>query len=105
MRKHRTYPCKLCMVTYGTLRTKKCWKEFIKQLDVSVSFWYRDELTSKCKFPKCKVDFPAVIIKDGSQMTVLMDAEDFKKIGVRPWRKIWHARTIFRNGPEQDSSR
>lgn len=78
--KPSTYPCKLCAVTYGRVSVKKHWKDFIKQVGIPATFWHRDEFMSNCKFPGYKVEFPAVIIKEGSQMITLMEAEDFKEV-------------------------
>jgi len=38
-----TYQCRLCALTYGTIRMKDEWKEFIDKLKIPTEFLHRDD--------------------------------------------------------------
>ncbi|MDE4908520.1 hypothetical protein L0665_07860 [Methanogenium marinum] len=67
-----TYDCSLCALTYGSTGMKKRWKNFLKELDVSVEFLHRDEMTKK--YPALAVRLPAVFIKSGQSLNLLITA-------------------------------
>jgi len=44
--KPSTYPCSLCQLTYGSFLVKPEWANFIKSLNLNVSFLYKEELNN-----------------------------------------------------------
>ena len=69
-----TYDCPLCALTYGGTGMKKTWKDFLKTLDLSVEFLHRDEMAKK--YPAVGVRLPAVFIKSGKSLNLLINAGD-----------------------------
>lgn len=75
-----TYPCKLCVVTYGPYVMKRDWKRFIRQTGLPAVFLHRDEFVKKRQFADYKVDLPAVILKDGCIRKTLLSGRDFERL-------------------------
>jgi len=65
-----TYQCRLCSLTFGVVRMKSRWKEFIESLDVPVEFLHRDEF--KDRYDLSDAEFPSVYIRRGDEMSVLI---------------------------------
>ena len=40
----KTYPCKLCDLSYGIFSKKKAWEKFLDSLDVDYEFVYKNKL-------------------------------------------------------------
>lgn len=58
-----TYPCRLCDLTFGAVRTKSAWKEFIDGLGLLVEFLHRDEFLQRYVLKDAK--FPSAYIENG----------------------------------------
>jgi hypothetical protein len=58
---HSTHQCKLCSITFGTLKMKKDWKQFIENLSFPVEFLHKDEFLKQYNL---KTSFPSVFIKE-----------------------------------------
>jgi hypothetical protein len=46
----KTYPCSLCLYTYGKFSVKKDWIEFIRSLRRPVKLLHRDEFREQCGY-------------------------------------------------------
>lgn len=69
----QTYACNLCRVTYGLLREKRAWRDFVASLGCQTTFLHRDELARR--FPGLKIDLPAVVsVGDAGVPSVCVDA-------------------------------
>lgn len=69
-----TYSCNLCKITYGTIRMKSQWKEFIEDLPISVTFLHKDEFHKK--YPEFKnTTLPAVFLKHDKMIKICISAK------------------------------
>lgn len=74
-----TYQCSLCLLTYGNFGMKRDWKRFIQQLPVPVSFLYKDVFIQQNPQLSATL-FPAAFISDGQQLSVLLTADEIKRL-------------------------
>jgi hypothetical protein len=56
----RSYPCRLCGLTYGPLGESRAWSGFRETLPVSTEFLHRDEF--RRAYPLAQYPLPAVLI-------------------------------------------
>src|SRR5690606_14630720 len=61
----QTYPCKICSLTWGSMKMQKEWEAFIKDVPLKVRFEYRDQW-------KTYQEFPLVLLKEGGKSRVLL---------------------------------
>jgi hypothetical protein len=73
-----TYQCNLCALTFGSVGMKSDWAVYIESLGVPVEFLHRDEL--KKRHGMSDVFLPAVLVKEGSQIRVLIPAEEINPL-------------------------
>ncbi len=73
-----TYQCNLCALTYGSLGMKGTWTQFVDGLEVPVEFLHRDELRQRHGVED--LFLPAVLLKDGSGVSVLIPAEEVNEL-------------------------
>ncbi|MEX1000760.1 MAG: GTPase [Crocinitomicaceae bacterium] len=83
--KPQTYQCSLCQLTYGSVKMKSKWKEFLESLPMDKEFYHKDEFLEK--YPNKNIELPAVLIsEDESDPTTLLsahqlaDAEDLNQL-------------------------
>jgi len=77
----KTYPCKLCDLTYGKFRENRAWKKFRKQANVDMKFLHADEFENlyKSKFrPAFKL--PVVLIEDQYDLQILISDKSLAEI-------------------------
>jgi len=77
-----TYQCNLCALTYGTIRIKDEWKEFIDKLKIPTEFLHRDEFLRKLKsHPHDIMDakFPAVFLDKGGKISLLITHDEINE--------------------------
>jgi hypothetical protein len=69
----KTYPCKLCDLTYGKLSERKAWKKFRKQANAEMKFLHADEFKAlyKSKF-RPAFQLPVVLIEEQYDLQVLI---------------------------------
>jgi len=70
-----TYQCNLCALTYGTVRLKDEWKEFIDKLKIPTEFLHRDEFLRKLKSHPHNIKnakFPAVFLDKEGKISLLI---------------------------------
>lgn len=76
--KPSTYPCDLCALTYGAVRMKKDWKDFITNLPMEVEVTYRDKFSKD--YPNAKPNLPSVYISDNGKLSEVIDADKFASL-------------------------
>ncbi|HEX9721823.1 MAG TPA: hypothetical protein VGA53_01020 [Candidatus Paceibacterota bacterium] len=74
----KTYPCNLCMVTYGPLGMRKTWKAFLDSLPYEKEFLHRDEFRKQ--YPNmADVQLPAIFTKQNSGLHLLVSAQEINQ--------------------------
>lgn len=74
----RTYPCKLCAITYGNFSMYPEWKQFLESLHIEKEFYHRRDFYTK--FPEWQtLKLPAVLYQD-EKMEILISDDDFNSI-------------------------
>jgi hypothetical protein len=64
--------CSLCNITYGVIKQKEPWKEFVEQLKIDIEYYHSDEIP---------VDVQAFIKKNGILLpVVLMKSDDMYSV-------------------------
>ncbi len=75
--KPATYPCDLCALTYGNVRMKKQWKDFIDSLGLPVKIYYKDDFAAE--FPNEEAELPAAYINQDNKLDLVISAKQFSK--------------------------
>ena len=76
-----TYKCNLCKLTYGSVKMKKVWKEFVNNTLCEVEFIHKDE--SQKKYPEVK-DFPSVFTVMNGTPLILVNSEEINNASDLP---------------------
>jgi len=74
----KTYPCKLCMVTYSGATMNKLWKQYVANLGIRAVFMHKNEFVKT--YPKVGIEFPAILLKTDKTIKMLLSVDDFKEI-------------------------
>ena len=74
----KTYPCKLCQITYSGATMNKLWKNYVASLGIPSIFMHRNEF--EAAYPDQKMKYPAVLLKAGGTFRTVLSAEDFNKL-------------------------
>lgn len=69
-----TYKCNLCRLTYGLVKERKEWTEFLKTFSVRTEFMHADEFHKL--YPELKVAFPIVLEEDDDNIRILITTEE-----------------------------
>ena len=56
-----TYPCSLCVLTYGTFSESKAWRSFRQNSNTEMVFYHKDEFES---FYKSIYKYPCILIEN-----------------------------------------
>ncbi len=73
------YDCQLCMVTYGAIRMKNPWKEYLNSLPYKKSFLHRDEF--KTSYPAVDISLPAILLTNKANLPeILVSSEEINNI-------------------------
>lgn len=74
------YDCNLCLVTYGAVKMKNPWKEYLDTLPHQKTFLHKDEFVKR--FNDSKVVFPAVLILESpcESPAVLVSADEINQV-------------------------
>jgi len=67
-----SYNCQLCALTHSYFSAKVEWKQFISGIDIPLEFLHKDEYLKK--YPAQLKDFPAIVLEQANQQTVMIDA-------------------------------
>ncbi len=74
----KTYPCKLCQITYSGVAMKKMWKNYISSLNIHSVFLHKNEFEQT--FPHESIKYPAVLLSDGKSLKTILSSEDFEML-------------------------
>ena len=74
----KTYPCKLCQITYSGATMNKFWKRYVADLGIPAVFMHKDEFAKT--YPETSINFPAVLLKMDNTLKMLLSAEDFTRV-------------------------
>ena len=69
----KTYPCKLCDLSYGIFSKKKAWKKFLDSLDVDYEFVYKNKLD---RFNQEIKEFPIILIGNEDEVEVFLSRKE-----------------------------
>ncbi|MBI2588912.1 hypothetical protein HYW35_01750 [Candidatus Saccharibacteria bacterium] len=72
----KTYPCKLCMMTYSGATMNKLWKQYVVNLGMPSIFMHRDEFSRA--YSDQNITFPAIILEQNGSITMLISSDEFK---------------------------
>ncbi|PCH65905.1 MAG: hypothetical protein COC01_09160 [Bacteroidetes bacterium] len=70
----KTYPCKLCAITYDNFGIKIEWAQFIKETKADITFCHRDEFKKKYNIANTK--FPCIFTEKGSNIELFITDKD-----------------------------
>ncbi|MDW7709932.1 MAG: hypothetical protein SCH98_05615 [Deferrisomatales bacterium] len=75
----KRYPCRLCLLTYGVLRMKRQWREFLERLPQRKVFLHRDDF--RRNHPDLAGSpLPAVLRITGRGSSVLLSAQEIHHV-------------------------
>ena len=74
----KTYPCKLCQMTFSGATMNKIWKNYVASLNIPSTFLHRNEFEQT--YPNIKTKYPAVLLKSNKSLKIVLSAEDFAKL-------------------------
>ena len=72
----KTYPCKLCDLSYGPIMKKKVWKDFLDTLDIDYKFLYKNEID---EFSNRIDELPVILIGNKDNVEVLLSKEEIDR--------------------------
>jgi len=75
----KTYPCRLCALTYNNTGMRSQWKDFVNGLDNDVIFLHKDEL--KDQYPDMDPELPAAFILIDGRMRSFISAGEMNGLG------------------------
>ena len=89
-----TYDCNLCKLTYDNFGQIREWNDFLRFLNISVDYYYKDHLTQIGMDPE--MDLPAIFFNDNNLLLGAREINSFKTLeelieGVRI--KIYNQKT------------
>ena len=77
-----TYQCNLCALTYGTIKMKSKWKEFIDNLKIPSQYLHRDEFFKMLKTHPHNVEnttFPAIYLHKEEKLSLLVTSNEINQ--------------------------
>lgn len=74
----KTYPCRLCLITYNGATMNKLWRRYVASLNIPTVFMHRNEFAKA--YPDQKIKFPVVLLKAGPSFTTILGTDDFKQL-------------------------
>lgn len=74
-----TYKCSLCKITYGTLKAKKSWINFIRDLPIESRFLHKDDFHQE--FQKDK-ELPAIFIQNKRELIKIISSSQLKEMSL-----------------------
>ena len=72
----KTYPCKLCDLSYGPIMKKKVWKDFLDTLDIDYKFLYKNEIG---EFSNRIDELPVILIGKKDNVEILLSKEEIDR--------------------------
>ena len=74
----KTYHCKLCLVTYGSVAMRGEWRKFVQNLGIPVKFLHRDELSRKYK--REDIELPVVLTENGKEVELVIASSELNSV-------------------------
>lgn len=74
-----TYKCSLCKITYGPVRAKQSWIDFINDLPITCEFLHKDEFLKEWSTSE---DLPAVFLQNEKKRIKLISSSQLKKMSL-----------------------
>lgn len=74
-----TYQCSLCAVSYGAVRMRPEWRAYLRSLPYPTRFFHRQDF--RRAYPELHVELPAILIDQGGDPRILVDAGTLNSIG------------------------
>ncbi len=74
----KTYPCKLCDITYGIFTENKVWKDFRAATDLDLQFYHIDEFESR--YPNHSYKYPIILTGQDGQFRPFFTSEEIDNI-------------------------
>ena len=74
----RTYPCKLCDITYGIFTENEVWKTFRSSTDLDLQFYHLDEFEER--FPEQNFKYPVVLTLEGKKLKPFITPENIDEL-------------------------
>lgn len=74
----KSYPCKLCAVTYSGVLMRKTWKQYVADLGMPAVFLHRDQFAKA--YPKQNITFPSVLLGENQSLKVVIGSNEFDHI-------------------------
>ena len=73
-----TYPCSLCDLTYGILKIRPEWEQFVQHAPIPFTFLHKDEFLAA--YPDLKnATLPVIFLLDGKSSFELITASELHK--------------------------
>ncbi|ANY21293.1 hypothetical protein A6F68_02804 [Tsuneonella dongtanensis] len=73
-----TYPCSLCMITYGAVSMKREWRVYLERLPARVTFHHRDDFAAA--WPGARFELPVILRESGGQLSMLVSASELDAV-------------------------
>jgi hypothetical protein len=74
----KTYPCKLCALTYDTFAENAMWKKFRQETSLALEFLHSDEFEARYK--NIKTTYPAIFLKNNHKITEWISKSDIESL-------------------------
>lgn len=71
--------CSLCEITHGLFREKREWRDCKESLNAEFLTFHRDDAPADV-LELCGHELPAVVVRSGSQLSIVLGAEDLEAI-------------------------
>lgn len=84
-----TYQCNLCALTYGSIRMKDEWKDFIEKLKIPHQFLHRDEFMKKLETHPHNIEeisFPAIFIRRDEKISLFITSDEINR--TKTWEDL-----------------
>ena len=76
-----TYPCNLCLITYGSFKLNAEWKNFLFSTSLRLEFLHKDEFL--VRYPNVKSSFPVAFKVDNeNQLVELITTQKMQEISL-----------------------
>lgn len=73
-----SYPCKLCQLSYGAVKMKRPWRDYLQQLPFEKKFFHRNEFREQ--YPDCRdAALPSIFVQNADVCTQLVSAEEINR--------------------------
>ncbi len=74
----KTYPCKLCALTYDTFSENTIWNAFREKHNLNIQFYHIDEFEKA--YPDHAFSYPIILKRDDDSFQIIASKEDIGAI-------------------------